>query len=124
MAPQIPFKFFALQRTFAEALAEEVLGPVASPVAAIPRNRNHHFLISLVVAKDLLKAVTQVVEVFVLRNAAFEDAWFYFQGGRGLDERADIALSLVDSHVGILFFEYAAIVVFEASEVGLAASSH
>lgn len=93
-------------------------------MAAVPRDRNDHFLVALVVAEDLLEAVAQVVEVLVLRNAALENPRFYFQGRRLLDEGADVALGLVHAHVGVLFFQDAAVVVFEALEVGLAAAGH
>lgn len=59
---------FALNCRFPEALAEVVLGAVTSAMAAVTDDWDDHLHVLLIIGKDALEPVAQVVEVRLLRD--------------------------------------------------------
>lgn len=62
---EFPFQTLALNCGLSKALAEVVLRAVASAVAAVSHDWNHHLLVILVASKDLLKALAKCEEFAV-----------------------------------------------------------
>ena len=71
---EVPLQAFALNCCVPETLSEVVLGAVSTSMASEATDRNHKFAVLLVVGENLLKAVAQVVEVFVLRHLRLKHA--------------------------------------------------
>ena len=76
----ISFEAFTLNCCFPETLSEVVLGTVSSAMAAVTDDGNDHLPIFLVVSKNLLEPVAQVVEVNVLADLRLKDAWLHLRG--------------------------------------------
>jgi hypothetical protein len=55
----------ALDSDVSVALSEEVVGPVATAVALVARDREYHASVSVVVSHGLLETVAELPEIFV-----------------------------------------------------------
>jgi hypothetical protein len=64
-----------LNGAFTEALSEKVLRLITSSVTSIADYWHNHLLISLVISKNALEAITQVEEIILSRNLAFKHLW-------------------------------------------------
>ncbi len=71
---EVPLQAFALNCCVPETLSEVVLGSVSSTMASVTDNRHDQFAIFLVVGENAFEAITQVVELLILRNLRLEDA--------------------------------------------------
>ena len=71
---EVPLQTFALNCCVSETLSEVVLRAVASAVAAITDHGHNQLSVFLVVCKDLLEPVAQVVEVGLLGDLGLKDA--------------------------------------------------
>jgi len=77
---------FALNCCVPETLSEVVLGTVSAAMAAVTDDGNDNLPIFLVVSKNLLETVAQVVEVNVLAHLRLKDAWLDLgSGSRALE---------------------------------------
>ena len=69
----ISLQLFALKGAFSETFAEEILRSISTSMSTVPCNWNDHFDIFLIFGKDSFKAVTQIEEIFTLRNFALQN---------------------------------------------------
>ena len=70
---QASFETFALNCCVSETLSEVVLGAFTTAMSAITDNGDDKLLVFLVVSKDALKAIAEVVEVVLLRDLRLKE---------------------------------------------------
>ena len=73
---ELPLDEFALDRSVAETLSEQVLRPISSSVAAVATNRHDHLLVSSVVWENSLETVTEREEVALCSELWLKDFGF------------------------------------------------
>ena len=95
VGPEVPLQALALNCCIPETLSEVVLGAVSASMATEATDRNHKFAVLLVVGKDLLEPVAQVVEVLVLRHLRLEHSRLHSRGHRARE-------SVVEAHAPTL----------------------
>jgi len=89
---EVPLETFALNSCVPETLSEVVLGAVSASVTSVANHGNDQFPVFLIVRKNPLETVAQIIEVSVLRNLGLNDAWFdtgcRFESRKGIKTHA------------------------------------
>jgi len=67
-----PLQMLALDRDVSVALSEEVMGPVATAVALVARDREDHASVSVVVSYGFLETVAELREIFVRAQSGLD----------------------------------------------------
>lgn len=98
VGPEVPLQAFALNCCVPETLSKVVLGAVSASMASKATDGNDDLAVFLVVGKDLLEPITEVVEVLVLGHLRLEHAWLHCGGLRARER-------VIEAHTSTLLTE-------------------